>query len=55
MKNTASVKSDELPKEISASASVTTKKASLSKSGSYNISDNTVTWTIIIKPGEKKV
>lgn len=55
LKNTASVKSDELPKEISASASVTTKKASLSKSGSYNISDNTVTWTIIIKPGEKCV
>lgn len=55
LRNTASVKSDELPNAISASALVTTKKASLSKSGSYNISDNTVTWTIIVKPGEKGV
>lgn len=55
LRNTASVKSDELPNGISASALVTTKKASLSKSGSYNISDNTVTWTIIVKPGEKGV
>ena len=55
LRNTASVKSDELPNEISASALVTTKKANLSKKGSYNISDNTVTWTIIVNPGEKGI
>lgn len=55
LKNTASVKSDELPSEISDWVVVTLKKAGLSKSGSYNIEDNTVTWTIIINPGEKRV
>ena len=47
--------SDELPNEITAHVTVDTYKASLTKSGQYNLSDNTVTWTITVKPGQKGV
>ena len=55
LRNTARVKSDELPNEITATALVSTYKADVSKDGRYDFSDHTAVWTITVKPGEKGV